>query len=317
MRKNIAGISGLLFWMVVVLGWFFGALFPALFGGRPGTDYKTLWAWTIVTFVIWRYAARSGSKPSSPNQGALGLQKTHLSINTDSDKHQDMSFLPQDWTRALSNEGVREGESQLILATLLSKARSGNRILPERNCVFRAFHLTPIADVKVVILGLDPYPQLGQADGLAFSVPTGEAAPYSLRRIFDNILRDPKVEFNVPTSGNLTSWAQNGVLLLNTALTVEEGTPGSHLSYWRHFTKAVLSAVNNGTTPVVFMLWGDEANALGDEVGLDTSKHKVLRSTHPRQQAESRYPRFADTQPFSEANVFSLSRGLKPVIWKL
>lgn len=222
--------------------------------------------------------------------------------------------LPADWSRALEESGVTPSDVQDILARAYA---APGTVFPDPSAVFRAFDLTPLADVRVVIVGQDPYPTRSEADGLAFSVRQGAPARYSLRRIFDNLIADPRVTFDLPSSGgDLSNWARNGVLLLNASLTVREGQAGSDATIWSHFTASALQVVAQKAEPVVFMLWGDKANELVDRVGV-LSHHKVLRSTHPRREEESAYPRFADTRQFSVANDFLLQTGRGSVDWRL
>ena len=154
----------------------------------------------------------------------------------------DASKLPKDWATALAKRGY----DQEVLGALVADAyeESPVAVYPARSDVFRAFHLTRLKHVRVAILGQDPYPRPGQANGLAFSVPKEEAIPRSLRTIFTNLEDDPAILIERPAHGDLTTWAKNGVLLLNTALTVEEGDPGSHSRRWGHFTDVVLQVLN-------------------------------------------------------------------------
>ncbi len=168
----------------------------------------------------------------------------------------------------------------------------------------RALELTPPEDVRVVILGQDPYHGRGQAEGLAFSVASGVAVPPSLRNIFKELQRDlgtPSPAFPVP-GGSLVTWATHGVLLLNTCLTVEEARPASHAGRgWEVLTDAVIGHVAGGERPVVFMLWG--AHAQGKRVLIDAKRHKVLMSNHPSPLSAMRPP-----APFIGCGHFSQAR---------
>ncbi|GAA0503653.1 uracil-DNA glycosylase [Microbacterium kitamiense] len=225
------------------------------------------------------------------------------------------SGLPADWTVALAAIGLSSSEVRDTVERAFDPSRGA--VFPNREDVFRAFWLTPLSEVRVVILGQDPYPTRGDADGLAYSTRAGTPPRYSLGRIFDNLEADPRVAFaRPPASGDLSHWAISGVLLLNTSLTVREGLPGSDVELWARFTRAVLRAIASRRQPVVFMLWGDDANRIANSVDIP-SHHKLLRSTHPRREQPSFYPRFADTRPFSAANDFLVQAGRSAVDWRL
>lgn len=179
---------------------------------------------------------------------------------------------------------------------------------------FRALELTPLADVEVVILGQDPYHGPGQAHGLAFSVPDGIKPPPSLRNIFKELARDPGVEVEASSGGSLERWAQQGVLLLNTSLTVEDGQAASHARQgWEILTDQLICAVSAKPEPVVFMLWGAHAQA---KQALIASRHQVLMANHPSPLSALRPPRpFIGCGHFSAANDFLQSLGRRPVTW--
>lgn len=179
---------------------------------------------------------------------------------------------------------------------------------------FRALQLTPLADVEVVILGQDPYHGPGQAQGLAFSVPDGVKPPPSLRNIFKELARDPRVHPEAHPGGSLERWASQGVLLLNTSLTVEEGQAASHARQgWETLTDQLISAVSAKPEPVVFMLWG--AHAQGKRV-LIQPRHLVLAANHPSPLSALRLPQpFIGCGHFSAANDFLESHGRRPVRW--
>ena len=179
---------------------------------------------------------------------------------------------------------------------------------------FRALTLTPMADVAVVILGQDPYHGPGQAHGLAFSVASGVKPPPSLRNIFKELARDPRVEAENHTDGSLERWAMQGVLLLNTCLTVEDGQAASHAKQgWEVLTDQLISAVSARPEPVVFMLWG--AHAQAKQVLIDT-RHQVLLANHPSPLSALRPPRpFMGCGHFSAANDFLQSHGRRTVKW--
>lgn len=179
---------------------------------------------------------------------------------------------------------------------------------------FRALTLTPLADVRVVILGQDPYHGPGQAHGLAFSVPDDIKPPPSLRNIFKELARDPRIEPENHPDGSLERWARQGVLLLNTCLTVEEGQAASHAKQgWEVLTDQLISAVSARPEPVVFMLWGAHAQA---KQVLIAPRHEVLVANHPSPLSALRPPRpFINCGHFSAANDFLKSHGRRPVKW--
>ena len=190
-----------------------------------------------------------------------------------------------------------------------------------------ALQLTALAQVKVLILGQDPYHGPGQAQGLAFSVPTGVRPPPSLRNIFKEIARDPQLQPlspRSPTDGSLVHWAAQGVLLLNTSLTVEEGQPASHAKRgWEHLTDAIVRAIAAKNAPVVFLLWGAHAQAKqplilnpDDRPGKLARAHLVLSANHPSPLSAMRRPApFLGCRHFSEANAFLQAQGETPINW--
>ncbi len=179
---------------------------------------------------------------------------------------------------------------------------------------FRALALTPLADVSVVILGQDPYHGAGQAHGLAFSVSGGVKPPPSLRNIFKELARDPDVDPEKHTNGSLERWAGQGVLLLNTCLTVEDGQAASHAKQgWEALTDQLISVVSAKPEPVVFMLWGAHAQS---KQALIANHHEVLLANHPSPLSALRPPRpFIGCGHFSAANSFLQSRGRRVVKW--
>ena len=195
---------------------------------------------------------------------------------------------------------------------LLAERNAGKRIFPAGANWFRALDLTPLDKVKVVILGQDPYHGPGQAHGLCFSVPEGVRAPPSLVNIYKELESD--LGIRRPPHGFLEHWAKQGVLLLNSVLTVEMGMAASHRDRgWERFTDAVVQLVNDKQQPVVFMLWGSYAQKKAAFV--DTSRHLVLKAPHPS--PLSAYSGFFGCKHFSKANAFLESRGLDPIDWAL
>lgn len=196
---------------------------------------------------------------------------------------------------------------QSLIAFLQQRLADGATMFPPQP--LRALQLTPSSQVRVVILGQDPYHGRGQAEGLAFSVAPGVAVPPSLRNIFKELQRDlgtPLPAFPSP-GGSLVRWAQQGVLLLNTCLTVEEGLPGSHAGQgWEVLTDAVIQQVSDGNRPVVFMLWG--AHAQSKQALIDATRHHVLVANHPSPLSALRPPR-----PFIGCGHFSQARAWRDV----
>jgi len=210
--------------------------------------------------------------------------------------------------RPLANEFFASETGQKLLAFLRGRLADGAVIFPPRP--LRALELTPPDEVRVVILGQDPYHGRGQAEGLAFSVAPGVPLPPSLRNIFKELQRDlgtPPPDFPVP-GGSLVSWATQGVLLLNTCLTVEEGRPASHAGKgWETLTDGVIRQVSDGERPVVFMLWG--AHAQSKRSLIDESRHKVLLANHPSPLSALRPPLpFIGCGHFSQAREWRATR---------
>lgn len=190
--------------------------------------------------------------------------------------------------------------------------RAKGPVYPPHDEVFSALHLTPYEDVKVLILGQDPYHGAGQAHGLCFSVRDGVRIPPSLRNIHQELHDD--LGLAIPSHGNLERWAGQGVLLLNATLTVGAGQAGSHQKHgWETFTDQVIRAVNDKPDPVVFILWGNYARAKKELV--DTSRHTVIESPHPSPFSADRG--FFGSRPFSRANEALVAAGRSPVTWDL
>lgn len=217
--------------------------------------------------------------------------------------------LDQSWLEVLSCEFDKP--YMKALSTFLRKEKaSGEKVFPCEDEIFNALNITPLHNVRVVILGQDPYHGVGQAHGLSFSVREGMKIPPSLQNIYKEIARD----FNAkpPPHGDLTSWAEHGVLLLNATLTVREGQAGSHQNQgWESFTDAIICAVNALDKPVVFMLWGAYAQKKG--VCIDQNRHLVLSAPHPSPLSAHRG--FIGCGHFSKANDFLVAHGSAPVKW--
>ncbi len=218
--------------------------------------------------------------------------------------------IEESWREALSAEFDKPYFTELV-RTLHAEKASGQVIYPPGREIFRAFELTPLDRVKVVILGQDPYHGCGQAMGLSFSVPDGVPAPPSLKNIFREIGDD----LGVQMSGrpNLEGWARQGVLLLNAILTVRAGSPASHSRIgWETFTDAVIRCISDNCDAVVFMLWGNFAR--GKRELIDAQKHLVLEAAHPSPLARGA---FFGCRHFSKANGWLVSHGRKPIDWRL
>jgi uracil-DNA glycosylase len=195
---------------------------------------------------------------------------------------------------------------------LVTEKAAGKRIFPKGSEWFRALDLTPLDEVRVVILGQDPYHGEGQAHGLCFSVQPGVRPPPSLVNIYKELASDLGIA--PPRHGHLEAWARQGVLLLNSVLTVGSGQAASHQKRgWERFTDAVIRLVNDKPEPVVFILWGSYAQKKAAFV--DRSRHLVLTSVHPS--PLSAYGGFFGSKPFSQANAFLERNGRTAVDWKL
>lgn len=219
--------------------------------------------------------------------------------------------IDESWRTALQPE-FDAPYMQTLRAFLVGEKAAGKVIFPKGSEIFRALNLTPLGKVKVVILGQDPYYGDGQAMGLCFSVRRGVPVPPSLVNIF----RELQSDLGIPPArhGDLTHWAKQGVLLLNSVLTVERGRPASHEGKgWERFTEAVIARVNEQPTPVVFILWG--AYAQKKAAFVDTKRHLVLRGRHPS--PLSAHSGFFGGHYFSGANEFLESHGLTPIDWRL
>jgi uracil-DNA glycosylase len=215
-----------------------------------------------------------------------------------------------DWNPVLRAEFDKPYWS--ALQAFVRAERERHRIYPPPDEVFSALHLTPYADTRVVILGQDPYHGPGQAHGLCFSVREGVALPPSLVNIYKELHDD--VGIPVPEHGNLERWARQGVLLLNTTLTVRGGAATSHQGKgWETFTDEVIRAVDAKPHPVVFILWG--AHARRKKLLLDTRRHHVIESAHPS--PLSAHNGFFGSKPFSRTNAALVAAGLRPIDWRL
>ena len=219
--------------------------------------------------------------------------------------------LDSSWLEPLQTEFDQPYMAELK-RFLLAEREAGKRIFPAGANWFRALDLTPLDKVKVVILGQDPYHGPGQAHGLCFSVPNGVRPPPSLVNIYKELASD--LGISPPAHGFLEHWARQGVLLLNSVLTVEMGLAASHRDRgWERFTDAVIRLVNAKPEPVVFMLWGSYAQKKAAFV--DASRHLVLKAPHPS--PLSAHSGFLGCRHFSRANAFLEAQGLAPIDWAL
>ena len=215
------------------------------------------------------------------------------------------------WKAALA-ESFQQPYFHAIKDFLQQERQAGKTIYPPGNLIFRAFDLLPLPKVKVVILGQDPYHGPNQAMGLSFSVPRSEKTPPSLKRIYQELESDIP-GFKNPGHGDLSLWAERGVFLLNTILTVEQAQPGSHKNIgWEKFTDSVIQTLSEQAEALVFMLWGKPAQAKAKLI--DGDKHLVLMAAHPSPLAGNA---FFGNRHFSQANAFLSGKGLEPINWNL
>jgi len=216
--------------------------------------------------------------------------------------------IEDSWKSALKDEFEKEYFKELT--TKVKDSYLSKSVFPPPKLVFNAFALCPFDQVKVVIIGQDPYHGKGQAHGLSFSVPDGVKVPPSLQNIYKEIKAD--LGKNLPTSGNLERWAKEGVLLLNATLTVFESNAGSHQGWgWENFTDAVIKKVSDEKEGVVFMLWGRFAQ--NKESLIDGTKHLILKAPHPS--PLSAYNGWFGSKHFSQANEYLKSKGEEPIDW--
>ncbi|WLR41766.1 uracil-DNA glycosylase [Bacillus carboniphilus] len=216
--------------------------------------------------------------------------------------------IENDWFQHLKRQ-LEEPYYQELM-TFIKHEYETEMIYPQKDEVFTAFKATPLEKVKVVILGQDPYHQPNQAHGLSFSVKKGIKLPPSLRSIFKERENDLGIPF--PKDGCLLNWAEQGVFLLNTVLTVREGEPYSHRNKgWERFTDEVIKLIDQKNSPVVFVLWGKHAQNKKEMI--DKDKHFVLESPHPSPLSASRG--FFGSHPFSKANAYLKETGQTPIDW--
>lgn len=217
-----------------------------------------------------------------------------------------MQLIGNNWDTILSEEYQKEYFKKIV--QYINKAYKERPIFPPKNNILRALSLTDYQDVKVVILGQDPYHGLGEANGLAFSVNDGIKLPPSLKNIYKELKEDLNIE--ISAKGDLTCWAKEGVLLLNTVLTVEKDRPASHKNLgWENFTDAIIKKINDKDTPVVFILWGNFARS--KKALITNPKHLIIESSHPSP-FSCNYG-FFGSRPFSRTNKFLKENNIKEI----
>lgn len=221
-----------------------------------------------------------------------------------------MGMLVNDWVEAVGEEFKKPYYAKLY--KFVREEYNTRVIYPSADDIFNALHLTPLSKVKVLILGQDPYHNEGQAHGLCFSVKPGVEAPPSLENIYKELHED--LGCRIPNNGYLVKWAEQGVLMLNTVLTVRAHQANSHQGQgWEQFTDAIIHAVNAQDRPIVSMLWGRPAQNKGSV--LTNPKHLVLKAPHPS--PLSAYRGFFGCKHFSQANEFLQANGVEPVDWQI
>ncbi|WP_168416409.1 uracil-DNA glycosylase [Acinetobacter indicus] len=220
--------------------------------------------------------------------------------------------LDASWKYALS-DFLLGGKMDALKAFLLEEKQANKVIYPPSGLIFNALNTTPLEQVKVVILGQDPYHGPNQAHGLSFSVQRGVALPPSLRNIFHELHTD--LGLDIPKHGDLTRWAEQGVLLLNSVLTVEAAQPTSHQKRgWEEFTDHVIDVLNEQREHIVFILWGAYAQRKGQRI--DPNKHLILKAAHPSPLAANRGG-FFGCKVFSKTNNYLKQHGIEPIDWQL
>lgn len=220
--------------------------------------------------------------------------------------------LESSWLKVLNREFDKEYMKKLK-QFLVDEKKDGKTIYPKGDDIFNAFTLTPFNKVKVVILGQDPYHGFNQAHGLSFSVQNGVRFPPSLKNIFKELQTDIE-GFKIPETGDLSDWAKQGVLMLNSSLTVNAGDAGSHQEKgWENFTDEVIKVLSDKKENIIFILWGKFAQE--KEEFIDTTKHHIIKSKHPS--PFSAYSGFFGSKPFSKTNEILKSLGSTEIDWNL
>ena len=221
-----------------------------------------------------------------------------------------MGMIQNDWLDALNTEFRKPYYAKLF--QFVKEEYNTTQVFPPADDIFNAFHLTPLSQVKVVIIGQDPYHNVGQAHGLCFSVKPDVEIPPSLVNIYQELHED--LGCYIPNNGYLVKWAQQGVLMLNTVLTVRAHQANSHHGKgWEEFTDAAIKALNEQNHPIVFILWGRPAQM--KESMLNNPNHLILKAPHPS--PLSAYRGFFGSRPFSQTNHFLQSHGIEPIDWQI
>ena len=221
-----------------------------------------------------------------------------------------MGAIENDWLKAIGGEFHKAYYKELY--EFVKEEYQTKRVYPPADDIFNALHLTALKDVKVLVLGQDPYHGANQAHGLSFSVLPGQKIPPSLRNIYQELHDD--LGCYIPNNGYLEKWAKQGVLMLNTVLTVRAHKPNSHQGKgWEHFTDAIIEAVNKEERPIVYLLWGRPAQSKIPM--LDNPKHLILKAPHPSPYSADRG--FFGCRHFSQANEFLRANGQEPIDWQI
>ena len=219
--------------------------------------------------------------------------------------------IASSWKVILESE-FKEDYFKQIKSFILNEKAKGKEVYPAGKLMFNAFNLTPFEQVKVVIIGQDPYHGIGQAHGLSFSVPDGIKTPPSLQNIYKEIGQD--LGLPIPNHGNLEAWSKQGVLLLNAVLSVNAGEPASHKAAgWENFTNAVIYHLSQQRKNLVFLLWGRFAQE--KELLIDSNKHLILKAAHPS--PFSAYQGFFGCKHFSKTNDYLVSKSISPIDWSI
>lgn len=218
--------------------------------------------------------------------------------------------IEESWKQALQAQ-FDQPYFEVLTSFLKKEKAAGKTIFPPGPLIFNAFERTPFDQVKVIIIGQDPYHNPGEAMGLSFSVPRGVRVPPSLKNIYKELNTD--IGFEIPNHGDLSSWANQGVFLLNSMLTVEKKQPGSHRKIgWQNFTDAVIHLLSQEKSGLVFMLWGNFAKSKSELINPD--KHLILQAAHPSPLARGAY---FGSRHFSQANHYLKKQGSSPIDWSL
>lgn len=228
-----------------------------------------------------------------------------------------ISNIKGEWHKFLEAE-LCQSYMQNLKFHIETSIADGKEIYPPREDIFNAFALAQFEDIKCVIVGQDPYHQQGQAHGLAFSVKDGVPPPRSLKNIYKELRRD--LALNIPQSGNLESWAKQGVLLLNAVLTVDANIADSHKNMgWEQLTQKAIVEINDKKEHVVFLAWGRKAHKICENI--DTTKHRVIKTSHPSplgaNKSSTDFKAFLGSGCFSEANEWLYEKGIDPINWSI